>query len=372
MTDATATLGPTAYWYMTRATGVVSLLLLTAVIVLGVLGPMRVAPTPRWPRFATDTLHRDLSLLAVGVIVVHVVTTVLDGFAPIGLLDAVVPLHSAYRSLWLGFGAFAFDLMLALIITSLVRRRLGYRSWRAVHWLAYASWPAAVLHGLGAGSDTKQVWALAVTFACVLGVAVAIGARVQRSFAIPAAGRTSAYTATALTPIGLVIFTIAGPLAPHWSRRAGTPASLLTALHPLAASVAPVKTTRAVTPASTPRLRLPFSGQLAGSFTQTAAGGGAILDFELRVSGGVTGTLRIRLGGQPTGGGLSMSGSQVDLVASGLAVPLQGRVTNLNGSEVEARLTGGARGTSPLDLVADLNIDNQTGTVTGTVSGRSA
>lgn len=370
MTGAAATLGPTAFWYLTRATGVVSLLLLTAIIVVGVLGPMRVAPTPRWPRFATDTVHRDLSLLAVAVIVVHVVTTVLDGFAPIGLVDAVVPLHSDYRSLWLGLGAFAFDLMLALIVTSLLRRRLGYRSWRAIHWLAYVSWPVTVLHGLGTGSDTKQLWALALTFACVLAVAAAVGVRVKRSGGIPAPARTTAYGAVALTPVGLLIFTIAGPLAPHWSRRAGTPPSLLAALHPVAATPVSVTATRAGTPAATQRLRLPFSGRLAGTFTQTPAGGGAILDIELRVSGGVTGTLRIRLGGQPAGAGLAMSGSQVDLVAAGLPAPLEGQVTNLNGSEVEAHLAGGPQ--RPLDLIAELNIDNQTGTVTGTVTGKAA
>ena len=105
-------------------------------------------------------------------LVIHIVTTVLDGFAPISLIDAVVPFLSAYRPIWLGFGALAFDLLIALTITSLVRRRLGYGAWRAIHWLAYVSWPIAVLHGLGTGSDSKQTWALVLTFACVLAVLV--------------------------------------------------------------------------------------------------------------------------------------------------------------------------------------------------------
>jgi predicted ferric reductase len=368
MTPLAATLGPTAFWYLTRATGVVALLLLTAIIVLGVLGPMRVAPTPRWPRFALDTLHRDLSLLAVAVIAIHVITTVLDGFAPIGLIDAVVPLHSAYRSLWLGLGAFAFDLMLALIITSLVRRRLGYRSWRLVHWLAYASWPAALLHGLGTGSDTKQVWSLAITFACVVAVAVAVIARARRGSDLPEGLRAAVLAVATVTPVGVLAFTIAGPLAAHWAERAGTPTTLLAAVHPTAAThpATPPATTGA---ASTP-LRLPFTGQLTGRYTQSQAGGGAILDFELRVSGGVDGTLRIRLGGQPVAGGLSMTGSQVDLLAAGLPSAMQGKVTTLNGSQVAAHLTG-APG-RPLNLVANLQIDNQSGSVTGTITGRAA
>ena len=370
MSIGAATLGPTAYWYLTRATGVVSLLLLTAIIVLGLLGPMRVAATPRWPRFAVDTLHRDLSLLSVLVIAIHVITSVLDGFAPIGLIDAIVPLHSAYRPIWLGLGAFTFDLMIALIITSLIRRRLGYRSWRAIHWLAYASWPAAVLHGLGTGSDSKQVWSLALTFACVLGVAAAVVARVQRANGISDGARSGAFAAVALTPIGLFAFTLAGPLAAHWAERSGTPTTLLAALHPVAKPVTtPVRVTTPA-PAAAKPLHLPFTGQLAGSFTQSQAGGGAIIDFELRVSGGVTGTLRIRLGGQPVGGGLSMTGSQVNLLANGLPTALSGRVTTLNGSQLAARLTG-APG-RPVNLVAVLQIDSQSGTVTGTVSGRAA
>ena len=95
--------------------------------------------------------------VAVAFLVVHIATSILDGFAPIGLLDAVVPLHSAYRPIWLGLGAVAFDLMLAVTITSLVKRRIGYRTWRAVHWLAYLSWPVAVVHSFGTGSDQVRV-----------------------------------------------------------------------------------------------------------------------------------------------------------------------------------------------------------------------
>ena len=102
----------------------------------------------------------------------------LDRFAPISLLDAVIPFVSPYRPLWLGLGTLSFDLLVALVITSLLRRRLGYRAWRAIHWLAYASWPVAVLHGLGTGSDSKAWWMLALTAACVAAVLVAVLARI--------------------------------------------------------------------------------------------------------------------------------------------------------------------------------------------------
>jgi sulfoxide reductase heme-binding subunit YedZ len=369
MSAIAATLSPTAYWYLTRATGVVALLLLTAILVLGMLGPMRVSAAPRWPRFAIDSLHRDLSLLAIAVIVVHVVTTLLDGFAPIGLLDAVIPFHSAYRPIWLGLGAFAFDLMLALVITSLVRRRLGYRAWRTVHWLAYASWPIAVLHGLGTGSDAKQAWTLAVTFACILVVSWAVVARVHRVSQLPDAARSASVAAALLAPVGLAAFTVIGPLGSDWPARAGTPPSLLGAAARTAARVTSTpSTTTAAPPLATAKLKLPFTARLAGHLSQSTAQGGAILDLELRLSGGVSGALRIRLGGQPTGGGgLSLTGSQVDLLAAGMSQAMQGQVTTLEGTHLTARVTGARE--APLNLIADLQIDNQTGSVTGSLQG---
>jgi len=165
-------------WYFGRATGFVALLLLSAIIVIGVLGPLRVS-TNAWPRFAIRTVHRDLSLLALLVIAIHVVVLVLDGYVNIPWSAAVLPFGSGYQPFWTGMGALAFDLMIAIIVTSLMRRRLGYGTWRFIHWFAYVSWPVAVAHGLGAGSDSSSAWALALTFACVAIVAAAMVMRVQ-------------------------------------------------------------------------------------------------------------------------------------------------------------------------------------------------
>lgn len=216
-----------ADWYLTRATGIVALVLLTVSVVLGVLGPLRFSIRDRWPRFAIDTLHRDVSLLVLVVLVVHILTSVLDGYAPITLIDAVVPFVSAYRPLWLGLGAVAFDLLLALTVTSLIRRRLGYRAWRAIHWLAYASWPVAVLHGLGTGTDATAAWSLAITGVCLAAVLTAVWARVQHAKPIHGSLRRAAVALIVATPLGLAIFTVAGPLQHGWARTAGTPARLL-------------------------------------------------------------------------------------------------------------------------------------------------
>jgi predicted ferric reductase len=226
VTALAATLSPSWYWYFARATGLVALVLLTAVLVLGILSPLRISST-RWPRFAIDSLHRDVSLLAVVVILIHVLVSVLDGYARINLIDAVVPFIASYRPLWLGLGALAFDLILALVLTSVIRRRLGYRSWRLVHWLAYASWPVAVLHGLGTGSDASQRWALALTFACILVVAVATIARLVRAASITDGWRTAGYVATVGIALAFYVFALVGPLSPHWAARAGTPSALI-------------------------------------------------------------------------------------------------------------------------------------------------
>jgi hypothetical protein len=217
-----AALGPSAYWYLARGTGAVSLLLLSASVVLGVLGPLRFSAGPRWPRFAIDSLHRDVSLLVMLLLLVHILTSVLDGFAPIKLTDALIPIGSSYRPLWLGLGALSFDLLVALVVTSLIRRRLGYGAWRAIHWLAYASWPVAVLHGLGTGTDTKAWWMLALTVFCACAVLIAVLVRIARTNA-QHPGLQAPATALAIgTPLALAIFTIAGPLAPGWARKAGT------------------------------------------------------------------------------------------------------------------------------------------------------
>jgi methionine sulfoxide reductase heme-binding subunit len=160
-----------ALWYLTRGSGAVTLVLLTATVVLGITTSTRWA-SPRWPRFVTEGLHRNLSLLVLVFLALHVTTTVVDGYAPIGWLDAVVPFGSAYRPAWLGLGAVALDLLVAVAVTSLLRARLGRRAWRAIHWLAYACWPVALAHGLGIGSDRRQGWML-VLDAVAAGAALA-------------------------------------------------------------------------------------------------------------------------------------------------------------------------------------------------------
>lgn len=343
-----------AFWYLARGTGAVSLLLFTGVMVLGLLGSLRVSAGPKWPRFALDTMHRDVSLLAVALLVLHILTSVLDGYAPIALTDAVIPFVGTYRPLWLGLGALALDIMLALVITSLVRRRLGYQGWRAVHWLSYASWPVAVLHGLGTGTDSNQWWMLALTAACVAAVAVALALRIARSD-VAGPQRTGALAATATVVLGAAVFTLVGPLQRGWARRAGTPMTLLGAVRPARA-----RGTRVAVASQ----GIPFSAQVTGTLAQRSHPGGQVLDLDLAVSGGASGRLRVRMAGQPlSGGGLSMTGSQVDLVVAGLPGVMAGRIVSLQGQRFVARLSSPTGGR--LNLGADLQIPGSGQAVTG-------
>ena len=161
-------------WYATRATGLVTLLLLTVSVLLGILTAGRFS-TQRWPRFLSQGLHRNVSLLVLVFLALHVGTTVIDTYTSIPLTAAFIPFASSYKAAWLSLGAVALDMLIALIVTSLLRARIGHRAWRRVHWLAYACWPVAVAHGLGTGTDRNATWVFALTVACAVSV-VGVGA----------------------------------------------------------------------------------------------------------------------------------------------------------------------------------------------------
>jgi methionine sulfoxide reductase heme-binding subunit len=214
------------YWYLTRSSGAVALILLTAALVIGIALVGRVR-SERWPRFAVDGLHRAVSLLAIVFLAVHILTAVLDSFAPISLLDAVLPFAGSYRPVWLGLGAAAFDLLLAVMITSLVRERLGHRAWRAVHWLAYAVWPLAIVHGLGTGSDARQGWMTVIYVVCAAAFGLAALTRVAIGWPERARLRLAAAGTLVAFAVGMAVWLPGGPLGADWARRAGTPPSLL-------------------------------------------------------------------------------------------------------------------------------------------------
>ena len=362
MTAAVAAHGPSAFWYATRGAGATTTVLLTASVVMGI-GEERGWRPGGSPRYAIAALHRTISMLALAMLAVHIVTTILDPFPRIGVLAAFVPYATDYRPLWMGLGAVAADLLVAVTITSLVRRRLGYQVWRGVHWAAYACWPVAILHGLGTGSDTKSTWMLALTIGSVGAVVLAVLARVARA-GTPSPARVGAASAATLCVIGLAAWLPQGPLAHGWSRRAGTPASVLAAFNPPAAASA---RRTASTTASDP-FDHTFTAGFAGPLREgTSSDGTAVVDLRLRLDGRPDGILRIRLGGTALpGGGLSMDRSAVTLGPPQRPTEYQGKVQFLQDAVLRAEV--GSRDGRALRLKVNLSIAG--GSVSGTLAGR--
>lgn len=207
-------------WWIDRSAGLVSLVLLTLVLVLGVFATGRAGLA--W-RVVVQRLHRELPLVASVLLAVHIGTAVVDAFVPLSPLDVLVPFVAGFRPLWIGLGTLAVDVLVVLVVTSLLRTRLGHRSWRVVHWTAYALWPLAVVHALGSGSDMHGQTVHRVGLACIALVGGAAGWRLVAGSA-PAVVRLA----------GLVVLLVAlavgagwaahGPLAPGWAKKAMAPA----------------------------------------------------------------------------------------------------------------------------------------------------
>ena len=168
----------TALWLLGRGTGVATLILLTAGVVLGILTGGRLR-SRELPRFALTEIHRRASLAATLLLAVHLGSLWLDPVAQLRAVDLVVPFLSR-QPLWWGLGTLALDLLVVVVATSLLRKHIRYAVWRRLHWLGYAVWPVAFLHGLGSGTDAGTWWLRAVAIACFGAVATAAGWRVSR------------------------------------------------------------------------------------------------------------------------------------------------------------------------------------------------
>jgi DMSO/TMAO reductase YedYZ heme-binding membrane subunit len=346
-----------AMWYLTRGSGVITLLLLTASLCLGIAGKARLGGL-RFPRFGVADLHRNLTLLAIAFLGIHIATTVADAYTPIGIKDAFIPFASSYRPFWLGLGALACDLLLALVVTSLLRARIGLRLWRRVHWLAYACWPVALFHALGTGSDPRTGWLQVLAVISVGAVLTALALRLVTAGGDRGLRVLFAGSAAALALFGLAWYRT-GPGAAGWAAKAGTPTTLL--------KKGPVLTSKV----TSTRLPNSFDARLTGTVTQSAASNGLVdvhLDGSLR--GRVKGTLRLTLEGVPLDeGGVSMTSSGVAFAAAGTQV-FQGRIVGLNGNQVAARLSDPSGRSLALTLVVAVNPSS--GALSGTVHGALA
>jgi sulfoxide reductase heme-binding subunit YedZ len=351
-----AVAGTKTLWYLTRASGAVTLVLLTLTVVLGIANANR-AKAAGWPRFVVEGVHRNASLLAIVLLCVHIATTVLDPFAAISLTAAIVPFSGSYRPIWVGLGALASDLLLAIAVTSIFRRRIGQRTWRATHWLAYACWPIAVVHTLGTGSDVRS-WLGVLTVACVLTVVFASWWRTASGWPGSPAYRMLAVSASIAFPVGVGVWATGGPLARGWAARAGTPAALL-------ARTTAGQATGIQAPAAVPAL--PLSTTVRGTVTEARTSTGVEVAIALSSPVPALGTIDVRIYGSAlAGGGVTMTSSTVTAGSSALPAHFSGIVTGLAGSEIRARIGAAGDGVIELDLV--LSLDAQTGGASGTLN----
>jgi len=160
-------------WYVNRSTGLVLLVLLTATVLLGVWSTRGEAGT-RIPRFAVQAVHRNVGLLSMTMLGLHIASAVLDEFVDIRWWQAFVPWALRYQPWWLALGIVALDLLLAVCLTSLLRSRLSHRSWWWLHLTTYPAWVAAAVHGWGIGTDSGQVWARWTYAGCFLVVTASV------------------------------------------------------------------------------------------------------------------------------------------------------------------------------------------------------
>ena len=156
-------------WFAARGAGIVSLLILTASAAFGLITVTRFQAAG-WPRFFNYEMHRRISLLSTAFLATHIGAAILDPYLKLGL-TALLPLGSSWKPVPIALGVIALYLVVALIATSLLRRHLGQRAWKMVHWTSYLMWPLALAHTVTAGTDALTPWMLAVEAVCLAIVA---------------------------------------------------------------------------------------------------------------------------------------------------------------------------------------------------------
>jgi sulfoxide reductase heme-binding subunit YedZ len=196
-------------WYTARAAGITAYLLLSGVVLVGLTMAGK-KTFPRWPRFAVEDVHRFGGLLVGAFVSIHVVAIAIDAWLPFSLGSLIVPFTSGYRPLWVGLGIAAAELLLAIAVTNHYRKRLPYRTWRRIHYLNFAVWTAATLHGLGSGTDRSSLWLLGLYALAAAAVSAAVVSRFTRG-APGVYGRVAAVLTLVAVP--LVVFGLGlGPL----------------------------------------------------------------------------------------------------------------------------------------------------------------
>lgn len=168
-------------WALGRGNGIVALAFMTLSVALGV-ATRSARPLFALPRFGVADVHRFVALAGTLLVGLHMGLLFMDPYAKLKLIDFVVPFLGSYRPIWQGLGTVAVDLLIVIVITSLLRQRLGVRTFRVIHWTTYLLWPIAMAHALGNGTDTGRLWFMAFAGVCALLVMIAVVFRLRADF----------------------------------------------------------------------------------------------------------------------------------------------------------------------------------------------
>ena len=319
-------------WDTARAGGLIAYVLLTTAVALGLVLRNR-WQSSRWPRLVTNELHGYVSLLALVFIAVHVFAVAIDPFTHFGLAAVLVPFVSHYRPIWMSLGVVALYLLLAVWISSRLRRRIGHRLWRQIHVLAFAVYGAATLHGLGTGSDTRTIWAAALYAGSIALVGALLAVRLLAPAGREARRRPVLAGAAAVAVLAAAAWSLGGPFAPGWSARAGGTA------HTAVAAATPRRARPVAARLPSAVVRTPFTARYAGTLTigQVNEQGRLTLRIDGALRGATKDHLEILIHGIPLeDGGVAMEQSRVRM---GTTTALyRGEITSLHGTSLVAAL----------------------------------
>ena len=166
------------FWLLARAAGLAAYVLLTSAVLAGLVlagrPPRRLSPP------SVLELHRTLTWLALGAVGLHGAALALDPTVHLSLVQLLVPGAAPYRPLATAAGVLAAELALLVAVSFRLRRRIGVRAWRRLHYATFAVFAAATLHGLLAGSDSARPWALPLYGVATGAVSAALAARIVR------------------------------------------------------------------------------------------------------------------------------------------------------------------------------------------------
>jgi predicted ferric reductase len=180
-------------WYATRLLGFLAYGALAISVVYGLLLSTGILDSIAH-RVVSFTLHQDLSAIAIGLTALHGAVLALDTFVPQSVRQLIIPFAGPYRPEWVGIGQVTFYLMIVVFASFSVRRRIGQRAWRLLHYTTLLAFAGATVHGLMSGTDSPAAWAFWAYLIATLAVVFLLIYRIVLGLAgaLRAAERTKA------------------------------------------------------------------------------------------------------------------------------------------------------------------------------------